>query len=334
MPKILNFVNRSKLFHKLYLRRASASQIANILRIAFLRLFFKARYPLSILLGLTFECQCSCKHCGLDRLDASSGSELTFEEICDFINELSGLGIANITFVGGEPILRKDVFEIIKIASLKGFFTSLDSNGLLLNSENVKKLKKSGLTLVKISLDSSVPEIHDKNRGIEGCFEKAMLAIKNCVFAGIPCIVTTVATKEIVRNGDLGNIVSLAKGIGASALQVEFLAYSGRVLKGKYEFLDEEDLEYVRNICDYSYVYHSSIFSEFLKCSCLSKLNCYVSPAGDLKACMYLPLKFGNIRKKDFKSLWEKMSLHSLYKFSSKDCYERNSYFRDSKYLA
>ena len=321
-PRIKTFLSRNRLLYRLYLRRISVRQFINILKILLLRITRKKNYPLSILLALTDKCQCACKHCGVDRKEIYPGSSiLSFAEICKLIDELFSLGVANITFVGGEPLLREDLFKIIKFANLKGLFTTLDSNGLLLSKENVKKLKASGLTLIKISLDSANSLVHDQNRGVAGCFEKATSAIRYCASEGIPCIVTTVATKELVSGKGIEDIIILAKDLGALALQLEFLAYSGKLLKRKYNALSREEIGYIRGLCDYSYVYHSSVFSDFSRCSCLSRLNCYISPFGEVKICMFLPGKAGNIRNKDFKIIWEEMSGHPHYDFSSIDCY-------------
>ncbi len=330
MKKAADIIGRGRLLYRLYLKEISFRQALHLFKSAALRPFSGIRYPLSVLIGLTDECQCVCTHCGVDRPHAGQLRQLlSLSEIHAILDELSRLGVVNVTFAGGEPILRKEIFEIIRAASRKGFFTSLDSNGLLLNRENLEKLKKAGLTLVKISLDSSRAETHDKNRGIEGCFEKALAAVKNCASLKIPAIVTTVVTGQVIKDRDLENIVRLVKSAGASALQVEFLAYSGRARNPEYAFLNEKMLEYVNGVCDYRYVYHSSIFSDLSKCSCLSRMNCYISAQGEVKICMFFPHVFGNIRENDFKSIWKGMSVHPLYKLSSKDCYSIHSRFAE-----
>ena len=69
---------------------------------------------------------------------------------------------------GGEPLLRKDIFELIQYGTERGLKMALGSNGMLIDDDIARKLKKAGTKKVSISLDSSIPERHDEFRGVNG----------------------------------------------------------------------------------------------------------------------------------------------------------------------
>ena len=80
--------------------------------------------------------------------------------------------------MGGEPMLRKDIFELVRYANELGYHVGMDSNGYLIDANAAKKkLAESGLESIAISIDA-VGEIHDELRGLKGCFDNAITAIQ------------------------------------------------------------------------------------------------------------------------------------------------------------
>jgi len=130
-------------------------------------------------LHITNLCNLKCKHCY-----ASAGNELnnelTYDEIIDIIDQLAEMNINYITVSGGEPLARKDVYEIIQYIKSKNINVMITTNGTLIDEEVVKKLKELKIDSVQVSMDSHIPEIHDKFRGVEGSFDRAVQAIKLC----------------------------------------------------------------------------------------------------------------------------------------------------------
>ncbi|NIW14134.1 MAG: radical SAM protein, partial [Candidatus Thorarchaeota archaeon] len=103
--------------------------------------------------------------------------ELTTDQAYAAIDELSrvaNVGLPSLSFSGGEPLVRKDFFEVMAYAKKKIPYVSVATNGTLLTKENVKKLKNVGVDYVEISLDGARNEVHDSFRGVIGCFEKTM----------------------------------------------------------------------------------------------------------------------------------------------------------------
>ena len=140
----------------------------------------KLRAPQQVAFDLTYRCNLRCLHCF-----NSSGenlimpSELSDEDVLKFITEISSLGLLNVCFCGGEPLIRKGLLEkCCRILKNAGTQVSVVSNGLLADSETMKKLVEAGLTNIQFSVDG-LKHSHDKLRNKTNAFESVMQSLRN-----------------------------------------------------------------------------------------------------------------------------------------------------------
>jgi radical SAM protein with 4Fe4S-binding SPASM domain len=120
--------------------------------------------------------------------------------------------VKQVTYSGGEPTLYPHIKEAIANAKGQGMVVHMNTNGYLLNRSLLKELKKIGLSQIEINIDSICPEKHDKIRGMNGSFRKAVDALKCAKDAGITCVVQTVITKE--NENEIINIAKFVKSLG------------------------------------------------------------------------------------------------------------------------
>ncbi len=132
-----------------------------------------------LLIFITDRCNLKCKMCGVwQHADSESvHDELTTEEWKDVIRSAVKLKTILLSITGGEALLRPDVFEIIRFAKENGIAVHLCSNGTVLNEKNVAQLRTSGVNTVSISVESTVPEIHERLRG-QGTFDRTIRGIR------------------------------------------------------------------------------------------------------------------------------------------------------------
>lgn len=137
-------------------------------------------------LGITDNCMLRCKMCYKWKPDIfiSERDFNLYPTVNQYRKFLTGLRelVDNefvLNFGGGEALLFKDIFKVIKIASKLGIRTNLNSNGFLIDENVAAKLGDAGLQNIKISLDSLNQQTHDYMRGVEGVYEKVMRAIDN-----------------------------------------------------------------------------------------------------------------------------------------------------------
>jgi 12,18-didecarboxysiroheme deacetylase len=132
----------------------------------------------------TRRCNLKCVHCYAHAKDIPYDNELSTQEGRALIDDLAGFGVPVILFSGGEPLVRRDLAELAGYAVEKGIRAVISTNGTLITPEKAKVLKDIGLSYVGVSLDG-MAEIHDKFRGVNGAFQKAMEGIRHCQDVGI-----------------------------------------------------------------------------------------------------------------------------------------------------
>ena len=140
--------------------------------------------PFLVVWDFTHMCNLQCKHCYQDAQKALPG-ELTTQEAKNLVDQLSDAGVVVIAFSGGEPLMRKDFFEIALYAHQHDLYVALASNGTLVTPEVAKKLHDAGVDYVEVSIDGMDAASHDAMRGISGAFDRSVEGIKNCVAEGI-----------------------------------------------------------------------------------------------------------------------------------------------------
>lgn len=129
----------------------------------------------------THKCNLRCKHC-YGNFGIRKDNEITTKEtkilLKDFKRLCNALGInSDVHFSGGEPLLRKDIYELIAYAKKICVRPVLLTNGMLLNKEVIEHLAKSGLDSCQISVESSNKKLHESIRG-EGTFDKVIESAK------------------------------------------------------------------------------------------------------------------------------------------------------------
>ena len=168
--------------------------------------------PFLIVWDFTHKCNLQCKHC-YSNSGAIREEELTTKQALAVVDQLADAGVTALAFSGGEPLTRKDFFEVARHAADRGLYVSVATNGTLLTKENVQKLKQAGVNYVDISIDGASAKTHDEFRGVPGAFDKAVAGLKNCIEADLCVCIATTATKNNLE--EMPAIIDLAEEIGA-----------------------------------------------------------------------------------------------------------------------
>ncbi|RJQ06897.1 MAG: radical SAM protein [Bacillota bacterium] len=142
----------------------------------------------------TALCNLRCVHCyyGADFDDGSgeAGEKaapeahgLTTAQALDFVDSLAGFRVPVLLISGGEPFLRRDLFDVIGRAVSHGMRVTLSTNGTLITPGVAARVKDAGVSYVGISLDG-LGDTNDRFRGRDGAFDAALRGIRNCREAG------------------------------------------------------------------------------------------------------------------------------------------------------
>jgi MoaA/NifB/PqqE/SkfB family radical SAM enzyme len=134
--------------------------------------------PVKAMWEVLYICNAMCRTCDRWR-EQPDPRTLSTAEGKSLIAQLAQAGVLHLCFTGGEPLLRKDIFELIACAHENKLSTSMFTNALLLNERRANELINAGLDAVYISLDGSTPELNDTLRGINGYLQLASAAIES-----------------------------------------------------------------------------------------------------------------------------------------------------------
>jgi len=277
--------------------------------------------PIYMGIDLTERCNLRCVHCRVSTSKEKS-NEIPLKKVKQLIDELSKLKVIQIIFSGGEPFIRKDIFEILSYAVKKGIpDIIIVSNGLLLNKEKIEKLKQTRVKKITISLDG-LRNSHDEIRG-KGTFDKTVKVIKNLIKNNFQVQVTITMNK--LNKKDVPKLSMFLKKLGVKKVNAGNLMPCGRGKELWYQSLDideKKDLfnktKKVNKKCGKNFVsFESSFLSEptitssekniisFLGCRG-GRIYCAVLANGNVVACKMLPyIIAGNIYKKSLKNIWK-----------------------------
>lgn len=268
--------------------------------------------------NLTNRCNLRCAHCYLDAAEAGA-AELSTEEALGVVDQIARAGTEMLILSGGEPLMRKDLFQVARHAADQGLCVVLGTNGTLITHDTVQRIRDAGVQGVGISLDSHEASQHDAFRRVPGSWVRAVVGIGRCVAAGIPVLVQATATPWNYK--DIPELIRFAAGLGARGFTLYFLVCTGRgealtdITAEQYEeslaALVGAQGQYpgmiIRARCAPQVQRIAARTGSALTASagCLAgKTYGRITPEGDVTPCPYLPQAVGNVRFMELSEIW------------------------------
>ena len=183
--------------------------------------------PFTIAWEVTRACAFACVHCRADAQHHADPRELNTEESLRLIDRIKDFGSPILIFTGGDPMMRKDLFELIAYATQKGLRCSLTPTATALPTpQRLEKAREAGIRRIALSLDAPTAETHDAFRQVPGSWQRTMNILRNAQSAGLSAQVnTTVSTYNVHLLADL---VPFIQEVGAVQWSVFFLVPTGR----------------------------------------------------------------------------------------------------------
>ena len=293
----------------------------------FSKKILRLKAPGAVVWEITRKCNLQCAHCS-SAAEKIGDIELNTEEAKSLIDQLSEAGVCWLLFSGGEPLLRKDFFELAQYTVEKGLTISLASNGTLITKEIAKRLKKIGFHSIQISVDGATKETHESFRGTSGCFAKAVEGVKNCITAGLEVSVAPTITS--INYGELEEIIFMAERLGATGVNVfdfiptgqgkvfqdlcdigfekrgemlEKIAKIKREMVGKMRISLATTMNSFRVLIEIEEKWFVKALESFGGCAA-GRVYCAISANGEVKPCVFLPVIAGSLRSHSFNAIW------------------------------
>lgn len=269
--------------------------------------------PISTYVAVTKRCMYNCWHCSASQMMDRVDEDLSTKEMIDVMQQLQKLGVGIIGITGGEPLVRKDLEEIIKAIDERSM-TLLFSNGFGLTRERAKRLKEAGLFGIAISFDSVKASVHDAKRGYEGAHHIALEAIRNAKLEGLYTMGQVVCTREMLQSGEIHEVAKYLKKEGIHELRIVEPIPCGHLEEKTDEVLSEDEKEeliqlHIRYNHDKSYP-KTSVFPYVEspnQYGCGAGIqHSYIDYQGNFRACDFIYKTYGNVLQEPLEHIWKK----------------------------
>lgn len=183
--------------------------------------------PFTIAWEVTRACAFACVHCRANAQHTRDPRELTTEEGYRLLDRFKAFGNPIVIFTGGDPMMRRDLFDLIRYATQLGLRASLTPTATALPTpERLKQAMDAGVRRIALSLDAPRPEVHDAFRQVPGSWERTMAILRNAQSVGLSAQINTTVTKYNVDI--LPEMVKFVEEVGAVQWSVFFLVPTGR----------------------------------------------------------------------------------------------------------
>jgi radical SAM protein with 4Fe4S-binding SPASM domain len=268
--------------------------------------------------NLTKKCNLRCPHCYMEA-GPRDEAELTTDECLSLIDEMKALGTEMLILTGGEPLLRRDIYDLARYASDRGMWVVMGTNGVLVNDHVARKMVECGVKGVGISIDSVDPDKHNSFRGGPDAWKYSVRALEVCRKHGLEVLVQ--ATVMAMNYDEVPALLDFARAQGAWSFNLYFLVQTGRgqqmndlsaaqtqaMLARLVEVQDDYRPMLVRSKCapQFKQIAHAMGRGGLESGGCMAGTEyCRIAPNGDVTPCPYMTLVAGNVRQQSFTEIW------------------------------
>ena len=201
--------------------------------------------PLIVIWETTQACDLSCFHCRACAQPKRHPLELSTLEAEKLIRDVAELKPPIFILTGGDPLKRPDIFYVVRRAVAHGLHPAMTPSATpLLTPEAIAELKRAGLSRLAVSLDGSVPELHDAFRGVPGSYARTLQAIYWANQFGLPIQVNTSISRRNIH--DLEEMAKLLKHFRLALWSAFFLVPTGRAQMDDLLSADEVEDAFAR----------------------------------------------------------------------------------------
>lgn len=264
-----------------------------------------------VILKVTRECQLHCRHC-LDGVHHSGATDREYGAILKTVHTIVAQGVPQLQLTGGEPLTRlEDVLGLIR-ATAGRLDVRLHTSGVGLTADVAQRLKTAGLTGIHLSLDHWDPDEHDAFRGATHVFTWVERAARHARASGLLVVLSLCATREFVTRANLDRYAAVARGLGASFIQIlepqAVGAYAGRDVVLPCEQIQVlESWAQAQNAmprrAGQPVVVYPAARDRRIGCLCAGNRHLYLDERGRMYACPFSELAAGSLDETPFQNL-------------------------------
>lgn len=183
--------------------------------------------PYTVAWEITRACALACVHCRAEAIPRRDPRELSTEEGFRLIDQVVEIGRPILVITGGDPMMRRDVYDLLAYASERGLRVALSPSATrLVTRRALERVKACGLQMLHLSLDGASAQVHDRFRGVAGSYQRTLEILRDAQEVGLPLQIGTTVSR--LNAGDLPAIAEQVAAAGARVWSVFFLVPTGR----------------------------------------------------------------------------------------------------------
>jgi MoaA/NifB/PqqE/SkfB family radical SAM enzyme len=257
-------------------------------------------------ISLNYSCNLTCDHCSCEEMK-NEDTSLTAEQYKKMAREALRLGVIYFAFTGGEPLMNRNLEDIINLFSPSKCLIGLQTNAVLLDSARIESLYGAGLDVLQVSLDSSNPEIHDEFRKMKGAYQLTMQNVEKAILRGIKIIFCTTITSQNMRSKETLDLLVFSKDRNIP-LVVSIPCPVGKWTKNDSVLWNDEDRQYFKDLQRRFPLLRRDFDSNYSKLGCSAATEkLYVTPYGDVIPCPFIHISFGNVKTEPLSVIRKRM---------------------------
>ncbi len=279
--------------------------VRNLVRAKFWRLLGIKKFNLrGADFAITYACNFRCSHCYAENLKSPIPRRvMTIDDYRRVCREMERLGAVVFSLQGGEPFIRKDIFDIIEAFRPRRNHIIITTNGSLLDEPTIEKLASTGIDTLYFSVDSGIAEEHDRFRNHPGSYAKIMEDIELCRKHKIKIVINTTVHKDNLYSEGLKKILDYSHR-NRIMLETIYARPLGYWTGNPEVMLSQEDRDYYYRLRkNYPFVVRD-LDNNYGGWGCPAlKEVLYFTPYGDVCGCPFMHIVFGNIFKEPLEKI-------------------------------
>ncbi len=280
--------------------------------------------PFILFWEVTRACALACRHCRAIAQPRAHPEELSHEEALQLVDSIADLRPPMLVLTGGDPMMRRDIFELIERAAARGLRVALSpaATPRLLHTD-FARLRTAGIVSLSLSLDGATRETHDAFRGVPHTFERTLEAARAAMAAGIQLQVNTTLTRSTLAEMD--GFISLMKELRPDVWSVFVLVPTGRASCDELPGADEVEQVWQRLVglrqqlpfaikTTEGHHYRRVLMQAARQAGAPAPRHLiptrdgkgvlFISHTGDIQPSGFLPLTAGNVRTDDLATVY------------------------------
>ncbi len=274
----------------------------------------------TVILAVSRTCSYRCAHC-YERFNLRGGADVPLEVWKRTVADVQDAGAAIIILSGGEPMSRfTDVLGILNTADKDRSEFHVHTSGHGVTPSRARLLKDAGLSAAAVGLDDVRPAREDALRGYQGAFNEAVAALRAFQDAGVFTYLNLCLSRDLIRAGDLPAYMDMARDLGVGAVRfLEPRPTGGYCGESAAELFPAGDRATATEIFTrvnsepryrrHPFISYEAFYEapERLGCRMGGHSLLYIDSDGNVNPCVFLPVRFGNIREEGFPEIYARM---------------------------